>query len=388
MLHSYSCAQVIPASDSNVLSSLLMAAEMQLSIRYKCNKDTDALEHTFSVDPANKAKDLIEKAVAFWQLDMAGIKYYLSIGKTYLPSDQKLSALVEMGKLKSGDIVTMTPRLATATGRRQRDVTIAAQHAATLRAVDTSKQEVIDHVVQVENKVDTLLGAYRGVVPARAPGQTNLERLKQLRTAKRRMDNEIVDLAELESDRRAVKKRDILAGITAAAELADGSVQLADLGGVNCGDLTEDQLKVREDEAKAVLKTIATRKRQIKKADAQPKAQPKAIKKAGTQPKAQPKAIKKADAQPKAQPKASRGSGGRRGKGPASKADQEAFFSPASKADIEAFFSKKGAPGSSLDPLDVDDELALGAESGISLDPLDVDDELALGAEPASEPLV
>ena len=341
MLHSYSCAQVIPASDSNVLSSLLMAAEMQLSIRYKCNKDTDALEHTFSVDPANKAKDLIEKAVAFWQLDMAGIKYYLSIGKTYLPSDQKLSALVEMGKLKSGDIVTMTPRLATATGRRQRDVTIAAQHAATRRAVDTSKQEVIDHVVQVENKVDTLLGAYRGVVPARAPGQTNLERLKQLRTAKRRMDNEIVDLAELESDRRAVKKRDILAGITAAAELADGSVQLADLGGVNCGDLTEDQLKVREDEAKAVLKTIATRKRQIKKADAQPKAQPKA----------------------------SRGSGGRRGKGPASKADQEAFFSPASKADKEAFFSKKGAPGSSLDPLDVDDELALGAE-------------------PASEPLV
>ena len=194
-------------------------ASLQLNIRYKANKEADPLQAPFQVDPASKVGELATQAVELWQLEAAGLKYYLSKGKLYLPPSQQLSTLVEMGKLQSGDTVTMTHRLATAEARQQRPVTNTAQHAATRRAVVASKEETIDHVVQVQNQVSTLdnkadilVAAAYGETPARGPGQTDAQRLKQLRLAKRIMDNEIQDLVERETDRKATKKRDALAG--------------------------------------------------------------------------------------------------------------------------------------------------------------------------------
>ena len=146
-----------------------------------------------------------------------------------------------MGKLQPGDIVSMTHRLATAEARRQRPVTNAGQHAATRRPVDASKDDTIDQVVQVQNQVgaldskaNILVAAACGETQARAARQTDAQRLKQLRLAKRTMDNEIQDLVERDTDRKATKRRDATAGIASAAEASSGFVAQ------NYGGLTAD----------------------------------------------------------------------------------------------------------------------------------------------------
>ena len=88
-----------------------------------------------------------------------------------------------------------------------------------------------NQVSTLDNKADILVAAAYGETPARGPGQTDAQRLKQLRLAKRTMDNEIQDLVERETDRKATKN-----GTLSLAEAANGFVA------VQCGDLTVEQL--------------------------------------------------------------------------------------------------------------------------------------------------
>ena len=271
-------------------------AMMELTVHYKANKDADLLQHVFTVDPANKVEDLAAEAATLWELETADVTYCLHKGKTFLPAKQTLAALVEMGKLQSGDTVRMSSRL---TNREQRRaLTNAAQrHAATRQAVDDSKEEIIDHVVHGNNKVGVLERALlHGECPPPVLGQTDAQRLKVLRQTVRHCHGEIPALAEREAIRKATAKREALEGVTAAAVVADGSVACVNLGDVQIGDLTVEQLDEKDEEAKALRKTIASRKRKIQ---AEERAALRAVPKAKAEPKAKAKA------------KAPRGGGGR-----------------------------------------------------------------------------
>ena len=203
-------------------------ASFQLNIRYKANDELETKQHLFQVDPALKVCDITAQAVAFWQLEAGAVRHYLFNGKVYMSPGQQLSTLVGMGKLRSGDTVRLTCRTNT-TIQQQRPVTATAQHAATRRAVARSNEETIDQVVQVQNQVialdgkaDILVAAARGQTPARGSGQTDAQRIAQIRLAKRTMDNELQLLVERETDRKATKRRATLAGITSTAEIANG----------------------------------------------------------------------------------------------------------------------------------------------------------------------
>ena len=282
-------------------------ATATIGLTVYCGSGANRVEHSFSeVDPTQKVSEFRENVCAEFNAPRQSVLYK---GKQFLANLAQLGSAGRDG-VRDGDLLRLELRAdaaAQAEARKQRKLSAFGQHAATRCQAKQNKEEVIDTVVQVQNqvgtldnKVDTLVAAARGGTPVREPGQTDAQRLKQLRLANRTNHNEIQDLVEWETNRKATAKRDTLAGITSAAELADGSVACVNLGGVQCGDLTVEQLDEKAQEAKAVLKTIASRKRKMQaderaalravapKAKAQPKAQPKAPRGRGRGGRSQP----------------------------------------------------------------------------------------------------
>ena len=76
-----------------------------------------------------------------------------------------------------------------------------------------------------------ILCALRGGPTPQREGQSAKDRLKEIRLAKRLLDNEAGDLRESEGKRLSTEKRQRNEAITASAEMADGAVAMAVDGG-------------------------------------------------------------------------------------------------------------------------------------------------------------
>ena len=141
--------------------------------------------------------------------------------------------------------------------------------------VRAAKEDVIDAVAGVEQKVDAtaadtkvIKNVLMGKEVPRPADQSGKERLKQLRTTKRIIDNEISDLREEEGNRLAAGKRTTATQLRQLAEVADGAVQFA------AGDIStrEDVVNKRLElshQFKASQKLLTARDKQMRAAEQQ-----------------------------------------------------------------------------------------------------------------------
>ena len=96
--------------------------------------------------------------------------------------------------------------------------------------IQVAKEDIIEEVISdgdaTRVKVDACLTILTGGEVPRTPGQTDKERMKQIRSSKQSMNNELLDIREREGARLAKVKTKASRKLVAAAEVADGAVQL------------------------------------------------------------------------------------------------------------------------------------------------------------------
>ena len=141
--------------------------------------------------------------------------------------------------------------------------------------VRAAKEDVIDAVAGVEQKVDAtavdikqVKSILMGGTTPRPADQSGKERLKQLRTTKRIIDNEISDIREDEGNRLAAGKRTAATQLHQLAEVADGAVQLV-AGNISTReDVVNKRLELSQ-QFKASQKLLTARNRQLQAAEQQ-----------------------------------------------------------------------------------------------------------------------
>ena len=132
--------------------------------------------------------------------------------------------------------------------------------------IRASKEDVLDAVAAEGVSTRRAIGACENVLMGepvpRKPGQTDKARLKQLRTQKRVMDNEVSDLREKEGVRIAQAQQRNKRNLAVDAEVADGAVQL-----VLEVDTREELVAKKQewmDQQKAQRNLLAAREKQFR----------------------------------------------------------------------------------------------------------------------------
>jgi hypothetical protein len=139
--------------------------------------------------------------------------------------------------------------------------------------VRAAKEDVIDAVAGVEQKVDAtaadievIKNVLMGKEVPRHAGQSDKERLKQLRTAKGSMNNEIVDIRERETLRLAAAKRAAANQLLQVAVVAEGAVQFVAGALSTCEDVKNKKAELVQHH-KAHQKVLDARAKELRVAE-------------------------------------------------------------------------------------------------------------------------
>ena len=139
--------------------------------------------------------------------------------------------------------------------------------------VRAAKEDVIDAVAGVEQKVDAtaadtkvIKNVLMGKEFPRPADQSGKERLKQLRTTKRIIDNEIGDLREEEGNRLAAAKRAAANALLDSAVVAEGAVQFVAGALSTCEDVKNKKAELVQ-QHKAHQKVLDARAKELRVAE-------------------------------------------------------------------------------------------------------------------------
>jgi hypothetical protein len=139
--------------------------------------------------------------------------------------------------------------------------------------VRAAKEDVIDAVAGVEQKVDAtaadtkvIKNVLMGKEVPRHADQSGKERLKQLRTTKRIIDNEIGDLREEEGNRLAAAKRAAANALLDSAVVAEGAVQFVAGDISTCEDVKNKKAELVQ-QHKACQKVLDARAKELRVAE-------------------------------------------------------------------------------------------------------------------------
>ena len=166
-------------------------------------------------------------------------------------------------------------------------------HNQTQSVVMAESSQVQAKVQEVKEDVKELKGLLRGEEAPRAEGQSDKERIKELRLRKRVMDNELADLKEREANRISSEKKARSNEVTQAAQIADGSVSIV------VDQLGLQGQSIAEQKADLLRKQAAQRKafnENAKNQRAEERSIGKALQKAKVAPKSKAKGKAKARA--------------------------------------------------------------------------------------------
>ena len=135
-------------------------------------------------------------------------------------------------------------------------------HKETQEVVKKGFADLGQKVDDQGKKVDKIEDILQGKATERMDGQTDKERMKQIRTVKRTMDNELMDLKENEDARKFAEKRARSETISNVAEIAEGSVSLI-ADGVE-GETYEEKKASAVAQHKALLKCLKEKEKNKK----------------------------------------------------------------------------------------------------------------------------
>ena len=168
---------------------------------------------------------------------------YIRTGTIFLKTSLLDASLTEVGLRDGAELRLRPPGGAEKCQQAQRRLDLGTIRRATSlkRRFDKVSADVVEDgdktrnavagvasdVVVLKADAGSILGVMRGEAAPNRPGQTNKDRLKEIRLVKRVLDNEAGDLREKEGIRIATGKRQRNEETIAAAVVVDGNVAMA-----------------------------------------------------------------------------------------------------------------------------------------------------------------
>jgi hypothetical protein len=107
--------------------------------------------------------------------------------------------------------------------------TVVKKWGQQLNDIKANTQAIMANTTAIKDDTTAIRNALDGEEIPRKQGQTDKNRLKQLRLQKRGIDNEISDLREREQKRISNEKHESIEKVQQAAEIAQGNVQLVEI---------------------------------------------------------------------------------------------------------------------------------------------------------------